>query len=175
MSEHLEIDHPCKADAAAMWRLARDSGVLDVNSSYAYLLCCHHFAGTSVVARRGGDVVGFLTGFDDPTAEDTVFLWQMAIDVDNRGSGLAGELVDTLATRLLARGTRYLTMSITPGNGASQAVFKSFSVRWNTELHTSRLFESTDFPEDGEHEPEDLYRIGPLTHPPGDVEPSSSA
>lgn len=37
-----------------MWRIARDSQALDLNSSYSYLLWCRDFAGTSLVARGVG-------------------------------------------------------------------------------------------------------------------------
>lgn len=40
-----------------MWRIARDSGVLDLNSSYAYLLWCTDFPSTSAVARVDGEPI----------------------------------------------------------------------------------------------------------------------
>ncbi|MCZ9340443.1 diaminobutyrate acetyltransferase, partial [Streptomyces sp. TRM76130] len=47
----LLIDRPRVTDGATLWRIARDSKVLDLNSSYAYLLWCRDFAATSAVAR----------------------------------------------------------------------------------------------------------------------------
>mgnify|MGYP002651547875 CR=1 FL=1 len=43
-------------DGAAMWRIARDSQVLDVNTSYAYLLMARDFGAHSAVAEMGGEV-----------------------------------------------------------------------------------------------------------------------
>ena len=51
MPEGLRIDRPHVVDGAALWRIAKDSGNLDLNSSYSYLLWCRDFAGTSAVAR----------------------------------------------------------------------------------------------------------------------------
>src|SRR5437879_5926964 len=45
------LDTPTVEDGAAIWRIARDSQTLDLNSSYSYLLWCRDFARTSVVAR----------------------------------------------------------------------------------------------------------------------------
>lgn len=50
MPEDLRLDHPGVEDGAAIWRIARDSRTLDLNSSYSYLLWCRDFAGD----LRGG-------------------------------------------------------------------------------------------------------------------------
>lgn len=161
--KHL-IESPTKADGAALWRIARDSQKLDLNSPYAYLLWCRDFAESSVVARVDGAPVGFVIGYRRPAEPDVALVWQVAVDASQRGKGLAGQLLDTLYARLVDSGVRYLETTITPGNEASIRLFASFAKRWNAALESTRLFEAGDFPEDGEggHEPEDLYRIGPL-------------
>ncbi|WP_197318854.1 diaminobutyrate acetyltransferase [Saccharomonospora sp. NB11] len=155
------IETPTKQDGAALWRIARDSQKLDLNSSYAYLLWCVDFADTSVVARVDGEIVGFVIGYRRPTDPESVLVWQVAVDASQRGRGLAGTLLDDLFGRLVDSGVRYLDTTITPDNEASIRLFSSFAKRWNATLERSRLFESGDFP-DG-HEPEDLFRIGPLS------------
>lgn len=154
------IEPPIKADGAALWRIARDSEKLDLNSSYAYVLWCHDFADTSVVARFDGTAVGFVIGYRRPTAPDSVLVWQVAVDGSQRGQGLAGALLDSLFIRLVDEGVRYLDTTITPDNTASIRLFESFAKRWNATLERSQLFVAEDFPD--AHEPEDLFRIGPL-------------
>jgi L-2,4-diaminobutyric acid acetyltransferase len=153
--KHL-IESPTKADGAALWRIARDSQKLDLNSPYAYLLWCHDFAESSVVARADGEAVGFVIAYRKPAAPDTALVWQVAVDASQRGKGLAGALLDELFTKLVGQGVRYLETSI--------ALFGSFAKRWNASMESVELFSAQDFPDDGEgaHEPEDLYRIGPL-------------
>ena len=81
MPEDLRLDHPGVEDGAAIWRIARDSRTLDLNSSYSYLLWCRDFAGTSVVARdAGGEPVGFVTGYFRPERPHTLVVWQVAVD-----------------------------------------------------------------------------------------------
>ncbi|MGD2116620.1 MAG: GNAT family N-acetyltransferase, partial [Acidobacteriota bacterium] len=66
-------------DGGAIWRLVKDSRVLDVNSSYAYLLWCKHFGHTSVVAELDGEPAGFVTGFRPPEHPEVIFVWQVAV------------------------------------------------------------------------------------------------
>jgi len=160
----LQIDRPTVADGAALWRIARDSEVLDLNSSYSYLLWCRDFAATSAVARdEHGEPVGFLTGYVRPERPDTLLVWQVAVDSAYRGRGLAAALLDGLATRLVAeRGLRTVETTISPDNTASQRLFTAFAERRGAGLEREVLFDTGLFP-DGPHEPEVLYRIGPLS------------
>lgn len=160
----LVIENLTKADGAALWRMARDSRTLDLNSSYAYLLWSVHFAETSVIARLAGRPVGFIIGYRKQQEPDTAVVWQVAVDEAARGRGLAGKLLDRMYTPLVGAGVRYLETTITADNQASIKLFTAFARRWNAELTCEPLFTASDFP-DG-HEPEDLYRIGPLTIPP---------
>lgn len=158
------IESPTKADGAALWRIARDSRKLDLNSPYAYLLWCRDFAETSVVAKVDGSPVGFVIAYRRPQAPDTALVWQVAVDASQRGQGLGGTLLDELFKRLSGQGVRYLETTITPGNKASINLFTSFARRWDAALESSTLFAGTDFPSDDEaHEQEDLFRIGPLS------------
>jgi L-2,4-diaminobutyric acid acetyltransferase len=154
------IAPPVIADGAALWRIARDSGKLDLNSPYAYLLWCRDFAETSVVARIDGDPIGFVIGFRRPDAPDTLLVWQVAVDGHHRGIGLAATMLDVLLNRAVPAGVQYLETTITPDNTASDALFRACARRWRTWLDRSELFPSEIFPDP--HETEHLYRIGPL-------------
>ncbi|GAB1514794.1 diaminobutyrate acetyltransferase [Actinophytocola sp. KF-1] len=156
MSERV-IDSPSKKDGAAIWRIARDSGKLDLNSSYAYLLWCHDFADTSAVARVGDDVVGFVIGYRRPSAPDTVVVWQIAVDAGQRGRGTAAALLDALVRRT---GARRVETTITPDNAPSNALFRSLADRWGAEMSVAGEFTDSEFPDD--HETEVRYRIGPF-------------
>jgi L-2,4-diaminobutyric acid acetyltransferase len=156
MSERV-IDRPSTEDGAAIWRIARDSGKLDLNSSYAYLLWCHDFADTSAVARVDGDVVGFVIGYRRPVAPDTVVVWQIAVDAGQRGKGTAAALLDALVRRT---GVRQVETTITPDNEVSNALFRSLADRWGAQMRVAGEFAAGEFPD--EHETEVLYRIGPF-------------
>ncbi len=160
----VSIDRPAVADGAALWRLAKDSGTLDVNSSYSYLLWCRDFAATSAVARDAdGEVVGFVTGYVRPDRPHTLLVWQVAVDAAHRGRGLAARMLDALAARVAAeRGLTTLETTVAPGNTASERLFASFAARHGAPVEREVLFGTEQFP-DGPHDPEVLHRIGPLT------------
>ncbi|MDT0432105.1 MULTISPECIES: diaminobutyrate acetyltransferase [Streptomyces] len=162
-SEFLTIDTPRVEDGAALWRIARDSEVLDLNSSYSYLLWCRDFAATSVVARdEKGEAVAFVTGYIRPDRPETLVVWQVAVDDAHRGRGLAGELLDALTARVSAeQGLASLETTITPDNTASDRLFTSYAQRHDVALEREVLFDGELFPE-GTHLPEVLYRIGPF-------------
>lgn len=163
LPEGLRLDGPEVEDGAAIWRIARDSGNLDLNSSYSYLLWCRDFAGTTVVARDAtGAPVGFVTGYLRPEQPRTLVVWQVAVDASQRGRGLAAGLLDGLAARVAARQELTgLETTISPGNTASERLFTSFARRHSAALEREVLFDAGLFP-DGGHDPEVLHRIGPL-------------
>ncbi len=151
-------------DGAALWRLARDTEVLDVNSPYSYLLVCRHFGDTSVVAESEGEPVGFITGFRPPRRPEVIFVWQVAVDRSMRGQGLASRMLAGLVELDACHGVSHLETTITPSNEPSQALFRSFARRVGAELAVEPGFERELFPGDG-HEEEELYRIGPFQSP----------
>jgi L-2,4-diaminobutyric acid acetyltransferase len=160
----LQIDRPAVADGAALWRIARDSKALDLNSSYSYLLWCRDFAGTSAVARdERGEPVGFVTGYGRPDRPGTLLVWLVAVVAAHRGRGIAAALLDGLVARTAAeRGIDTVETTITPGNLASERLFDAFAERHGAALEREVLFPTSLFP-DGPHDPEVLYRIGPLS------------
>ncbi|MGW1136603.1 diaminobutyrate acetyltransferase [Streptomyces zhihengii] len=162
-AEPLEIDTPRVEDGAAIWRIARDSEVLDLNSSYSYLLWCRDFAATSVVARGpGGEPIAFVTGYVRPDRPEALVVWQVAVDKAHRGRGLAGILLDALTAKVAGgRGVREIETTVTPDNTASDRLFTSYAQRHDAPLSREVLFDGELFPE-GTHQPEVLYRIGPI-------------
>ncbi|QDY76165.1 diaminobutyrate acetyltransferase [Streptomyces qinzhouensis] len=163
-SEFTVMESPGIEDGAALWRIARDSEVLDLNSSYSYLLWCRDFAATSLVARGpGGEPIAFVTGYARPDRPESLVVWQIAVDREHRGRGLAGALLDALTTRVTAElGIRRLETTVTPGNTASDRLFTAFAERRGADLERTVLFDGRLFPPGAGHEPEVLYRIGPL-------------
>lgn len=159
----VRIEAPAIADGGELWRIARDSKTLDLNSSYAYLLWCRDFRETTRIARVDGEAAGFVTGYIRPDEPDTIVVWQVAVDAAHRGAGLAAKLLDDLLSGAVERGARYLETTITADNQPSIRTFSGLARRWQTDLNTAELFPAEAFP-DG-HQAEFLYRIGPVpTH-----------
>ncbi|QTX04136.1 diaminobutyrate acetyltransferase [Agromyces archimandritae] len=162
-----EIVVPDLEHASEMWRIAKHTEVLDLNTSYAYLVYCRDFARTSRVALDGDDAVGFVMGHVRPERPHHLFIWQVAVDESHRGQGLAGRMLDELYADVAASNDIHsLETTITDDNEASQRLFGSFARRWQDAAMTvDPLFEPAHFP-DG-HGAERLYEIGPITLPEG--------
>ncbi len=170
-STGVRIAAPALTHGAGMWRVARDSGELDLNSSYMYVLFARDFAATCRVALDGDDVVGFVLGYRRPDDPGCLLVWQIAVDATHRGQGLAGRLLDDLVdTAALA--VESVETTITDDNAASQRLFAAFARRRGAGHDVAPLIEAAHFPDD--HEPERLHRIAPLAAPrPGDRSPTA--
>lgn len=142
--------------------MVRDSGVLDLNSAYAYLLVGEHFSPTSVVAELDGECVGFISAYCPPHKDDTVFVWQVGVAHAGRGRGIATRMLMDILQRPACTHVRYLETTVGPTNDASEALFKGLARRLHTQASESELFSRDLFPEPDEHEPEILFRIGPF-------------
>ncbi|MFG3255515.1 diaminobutyrate acetyltransferase [Streptomyces sp. NPDC048172] len=166
MPEGLKLDTPRVEDGAAIWRIARDSRTLDLNSSYSYLLWCRDFAATSVVARDAdGAPVGFITGYVRADSPRTLLVWQVAVDEAARGRGLAAAMLDGLTLRAAQEtGIDTVETTVTPDNAPSNRLFTSYARRHAAPVEKEVLFDAEVFPESG-HDPEVLYRIGPVVFP----------
>jgi L-2,4-diaminobutyric acid acetyltransferase len=150
---------PRVGDGADLWRIAKDSRVLDTNSSYAYVLWCRDFPATSVVAEVGGEVVGFVIGYVRPQAPHTVFVWQVAVDRSQRGRGIGAAMLDKLLDTVAAADVTVLETTISPDNAGSIAMFAAVARRRDARMTKRPLFEPGVFPDS--HAAEDLYRIAP--------------
>ena len=141
-----------------MWRIARDSRTLDVNTSYAYLLWARDFAATSVVAVDPDEgTCGFVSGYRRPDRPDTLMVWQVAVDASQRGRGVARQMLDHLFER--DDDVTALETTITADNAASIALFSAFARGQGLTEDRSTLFPESAFP-DG-HDAELLFRFAP--------------
>lgn len=154
---------PTLGDAPAISRLLRHCEPLDKNSHYLSLLLCHHFHETCVLVERDGECLGFISAYRPPTSSDVIFVWQVAVSGAARGQGLAGKMLDELVRRPVCRDVSHLEATISPSNRASQALFEAFARRHNASVETRVIFPEELFHGVESHEPEVLYRIGPLT------------
>ncbi|QAS54315.1 diaminobutyrate acetyltransferase [Halobacillus litoralis] len=135
--------------------------ILDLNSSYSYLLWCEFFSETSVIVNEGKETVGFISGFINPTSPDTLFIWQVAVAETERGQGLATKMIDSILNRQVCQSVEYVEATVSPSNQPSQKLFKGFAEKKNVSCDISVCFEEDDFPGE-EHEQENTFRIGPL-------------
>lgn len=161
LKEKLRYRTPCKSDGAKQWEMVRDSGKLDLNSSYFYLAMSHWFSESCMLAEdiTTDQLVGMVIGFRKPSRPHTLFIWQIAVHEQYRGQGVALKLLDQLTDHSLE--IDYLEATISPSNHSSRRLFEKWATAKNVDIVHSECFGKADFP-DHMHEQEDLYLIGPL-------------
>lgn len=161
------LRRPRGSDALAIRDLVAETGVLDLNSTYAYLLLSTDFADTSIVADDGG-LLGFITGYRPPPRPDVLFVWQVAVAPRAQRGGLAATMLDALVYRVLSEGdagSLTVEATVSPGNTSSRAFFGAFARRHDVPLSEQPHFTADQLDADGAHEDEPLLRIGPIRVP----------
>ncbi|WP_136254565.1 diaminobutyrate acetyltransferase [Onishia niordana] len=157
----LYIRKPNPDDGWGIYELVKACPPLDVNSAYAYLLLATQFRDSCAVAtNEEGEIVGFVSGYVKSNAPDTYFLWQVAVGEKARGTGLARRLVEAVMGRPELLSVRHLETTITPDNAASWGLFTRLAARWQAPLNSREYFSTDQL--GGEHDPENLVRIGPF-------------
>lgn len=162
------LRRPRGSDALAIRELVAETGVLDLNSTYAYLLLSTDFAATSIVAEVAGELQGFITGYRPPPRPDVLFVWQVAVAPGAQRGGLAAAMLDALVQRVRSDGDgRPLTVeaTVSPGNARSRAFFGAFARRHGVPLREHPHFTAAQLDPGGAHEDEPLLRIGPIDTP----------
>lgn len=134
---------------------------LDVNSPYCNLVQCAYFAATSAIAHAGGRTVGFVSGFLPPERPGVLFVWQVAVHEQARGSGLGQKLIADILSRSACRAVAWVHTTVTPDNQASRRMFGKLADALGTQLAVRSGFErGRHLPGTGEHE--ELLVIGPF-------------
>ena len=159
----IELRLPTAKDGVQVSRLISQCPPLDTNSTYCNLLQCSHFAGTSVAAFRGKDLVGFISGYIVPGHANTLFIWQVAVSDRARGQGLATRMLKHILARPQCRAVTYLETTITEANSSSWALFKGLAAKLETDCSSAVMFDRKQHFDDL-HDTEMVVRIGPFLH-----------
>lgn len=154
----IKIRKPIKADGKEIFNLVKDTKVLDVNSEYLYLLQCTYFSDTCAVAVDNGKVIGFVSAFIEPKDKSHFFIWQVAVNEEYRGKGIAKQIITYLLEQ--QKEIEYITATISPSNKASESLFLKLSKSLETNIELEKIYDVEDF--NHAHEDEILYKIGPL-------------
>ncbi len=153
---------PTKEDGAAIWQLVKESKVLDLNSSYLYIMLSEYFSDTCAIAEIDGTLAGFVTGYKLPNHPETLFIWQIAIAEDQRGKGLGKKLLRELLAMESTQGIKYVEATVSPSNEPSKALFYGLARDRGCQCHVTEGFPEGLFPQGKAHEAEDNFKVGPL-------------
>ncbi|MFQ5709244.1 MAG: diaminobutyrate acetyltransferase [bacterium] len=153
---------PAISDGSQIKNLIVQSEILDVNSTYCYLLLCRDFSDTCVVAEKNGEIVGFLSAYCPPHSKRTIFIWQIGVALAYRKKGLGISMLETLLQRNFCKKISFLETTITPTNLISRAFFRAFANKVGTKWEETKGFDEGLF-QNEQHQAENLIRIGPFS------------
>jgi L-2,4-diaminobutyric acid acetyltransferase len=159
--QHITCRIPDLKDSAAIYNLVDRCKPLDLNSRYCYMLVCTHFSRTSIVAVEREQLVGLASGYIIPERQETLFVWQVAVDASVRGRGVALEMLESLLTRPHLRRIVKIETTISSSNRPSQNLFKRLAASLGTEISEQPWLGRKLFGNEA-HEDEHLFRIGPV-------------
>jgi L-2,4-diaminobutyric acid acetyltransferase len=162
--DHLQLRTPGLTDGAEIHNLVKNSHPLDLNSLYCYLLICEHFNETSVVVQHEDSIKGFISAYIHPKKDDTLFIWQVAVDSSMRKMGLAMKMAMVILGRDNARKIKFIETTVSPSNEASSRFFHSLASTLKTGLTKETFITDSMFGKEA-HEEEILFRIGPFESP----------
>lgn len=154
-------------DIDGVYRLVKNS-TLDDNSRYFYLMMLSYFSKDSAVVldpdlenSNRPDIVGFIVGLSSASqidadneggqkqalskempilGPDDYFCWQVGVDDEYQGMGIARRLLD-----FVTRPYENLQATVTPSNVASMSLFESYARRHDKDIEKRVLFDRKHF------------------------------
>lgn len=159
----IRLNQPGPADGLAVHRLVSACPPLDANSVYCNLLQCDHFRATSVCAKSGKELVGFVSGYRIPLRPHHYFVWQVAVAPAARGQGLARKMIREVLQRPACAGVTHLETTITASNEASWAMFLALARDLQAKTESVVVYDQEEH-FGGLHESEKRLVIGPFGH-----------
>jgi L-2,4-diaminobutyric acid acetyltransferase len=134
--------------------------VLSVNSSYAYVLMADFFGPSCALAEHNGRAAGAVIGMRRPDRPQALFIWQIGVHPQARGTGLAQRMLDAILARPGNADVRELHATVAPSNGASERMFRRFAARHGAQVELTGGYPAELFPDS--REAERAFRIRPL-------------
>jgi L-2,4-diaminobutyric acid acetyltransferase len=160
----LKFRKPRANDGFEIRDLVADCPPLDLNSLYCYVLQCTDYAETCILAENAERIVGWVSGYRQPTDPSVLFIWQVAVHAEARGQGVAKRSILCLLERPACDGVDLIKTTITLNNAASFALFESVAADLNAPISQRPWFDQeTHFR--GHHDSEHLVTIGPCRKP----------
>jgi L-2,4-diaminobutyric acid acetyltransferase len=155
----IQLNKPRRGDGPAMRAIARDTGVLSVNSAYYYAMMARCFSDTCLVARSGEQVCGYIAALFLPAQPETLFVWQIGVSRAAQGKGIGKQMLIRLIER--ARPT-FLEATIALDNQASLRAFQAAARQMAADATFSDKPFFTQSDMGSADAPEHLMRIGPI-------------
>jgi len=149
----------CEKDISEVYKLlVANRPYVGLNSRYTYFLLAKDFSDTCIVAECENKIVAFSSGYIPPKRQDTFFNWEIVVQKEYRGNGLQKRM---LLHQIRISKAKFFEGTVNPSNKISKKNYLQLAKLLNTKYEVKIFLTAEDFGNDG-HEPEILYRIGPI-------------
>lgn len=150
----------CEKDIPVVYKLLVDNRpYVGLNSRYTYFLLAKDFSDTCIVAECENKIVAFSSGYIPPKRQDTFFNWEIVVQKEYRGNGIQKRM---LLHQIKLSKAKFFEGTVNPSNKISKKNYLQLAKLLNTTCEEKLFLSAEDFENDG-HEPEILYRIGPIS------------
>lgn len=151
-------------DGKRMHEFVAEHGVLELNTAYAYLILAKHFGRHCLVVESDeladNALAGFVLAYRPPTATEEIFVWQIGVHPELRGRGLAKTMLQELRKLPANCDAQFVTATVATDNAPSRALFRGLAKELGVTCEESVGLTREQF--HGNHEAEDLFRVGPF-------------
>ena len=147
-----------ESDASAMHAFVQGLPPLTAHTAYTYWSLCRYSSDMCFVAETNGSLVGLVTGMVSTAKPITLFIWQLGVARDCRGSGLSDRLLDRIAQAARRVGAECLEFTIERRNPASRKAFERLAKRLGARMVEMGVAGVPEHIQSREN-PDVLYRI----------------
>lgn len=114
------------------------------HNPYIYWMMGEYFPSLCFTAQDGGVTAGFICSLYS-AEKDSVFIWQLAVSKEYRGSGTAVLLCDKIIEYAVHKGVESLQFTINDKNTASISFFSSLAKKYDLNVEKIALKGLNDF------------------------------
>ena len=124
MKMELTIREAEERDAEEIENLAKRCPPLrgSISGTYEYLALC--FRRYFLIAEASGDIIAFLVGFPNLDVKGEVWIYQVAVCQEKRGTSVARDLITEVIRRFASDGYSVVKARILEDNDCSLRLFK---------------------------------------------------
>ncbi len=101
---------------------------------YVYWILQNYYSSTCKVVESEDKIIGYISGIPSLDKE-TIFIWQLCVDIKHRGDGIGTMMIDSLVSEAKRLGYCNIQLSISDTNIASQTLFKSYAEKKSMEIY----------------------------------------
>jgi len=153
---NLKFKNPCEDDFLKLYDFVLDCPPLESYPEHFYKIILRYFPKTTVFLRNKNLIVGFVFGIPSQKDKDLIFLWQIGIDKNMRGSSVSKNLIKEFEKKVKENGFKKIELTIDPENIASKKFFEKNDYKnvSSKEKDTIRVFGNLaikDFYKPGRH------------------------